>query len=153
MTNVPWETPPGSGQVQEWCCRSYWNIALCQPGRTHLWRRILLDASFETRTWNKMSPNKAGAKGFGVLGFFFDRGRVGSFCLFVYVFGFLQVFFMLIYEITITAISVLTLSWTTYFLVTNSVLGRLKSVKVQNMDVSAFHKNSFVALGQIQVYI
>lgn len=60
---------------------------------------------------------------------------------------------MLIYETTETAISVLKLSWTTYFSVTGSVLGRLKSVKVQNTDVSAFHKNSFVALGQIQGYV
>lgn len=61
--------------------------------------------------------------------------------------------FMLICEITITAISVLTLSLTTYFVITDSVLARLRPGKVQNMDVSAFHKNSFVALGQIQVYI
>lgn len=61
--------------------------------------------------------------------------------------------FMLICEITITAISILTLSLTTYFVITDSVLARLKPGKVQNMDVSAFHKNSFVALGQIQVYI
>lgn len=76
----------GSGQVQERSCRSCWTIALCQPGRLHPWRRILLDASFERRTWNKMSANTAFAKGFVVLfvSLFLHGGGLGGFvCLFM----------------------------------------------------------------------
>lgn len=45
-------------------------------------RRILLDASFERRTWNKMSANKACTKDFDMLRFFWT-GEGLDFCLFV----------------------------------------------------------------------
>ena len=106
---------------------------------------------FWAKNLKTMSANKASPKGFGVLHCFSMGGGLGFFvCLWL---CFSQVFLMLIYESTLTAISVLMLPWTTYFLVANSVVARLKSAKVQNMDVSAFHKKSFVALGHIKVYI
>lgn len=40
-----------------------------------------------------MPANKAVTKGFGVLGFFLDKERVGVFCLWVYGFGVFAWFF------------------------------------------------------------
>lgn len=75
----------------------------------HLWRRILLDSS--SRSLKKKQNMREKNLQQRVLGcwdyFFFVGWKIG---VFVYGFGFLQICFMLIYEIAITEIKVLTLS-------------------------------------------